>query len=330
MKVHLATLLLTVLGSTAFAATPHVWLDTDQGQVVLELDPVRAPQTTAHFAAVVDSGFLNGTVFHRASQDPAVLQGGWLDTGFRVKVRTPNPTVVSESSNGLANSIGSVALALGASTTGQVLRNSGTTQFYINLAQHDFLNADFTVFGNVVHGMNSVRMMHAGSTTTMPITVPGFSPFNLFDVPRRLPTIRRAVTSDGFPIMNLHTGAWFDPANSGRGFSIEVAHPAGAEQAGPVLVVYWYDFFEGRQVWMTGAAAFAYGASQVTVPLLINEGGEFGPAFDPAQVTSDPDFGSLTIRFASCEQGNFSYQTKYGNGDLQLARLTIPGGNTCQ
>jgi peptidyl-prolyl cis-trans isomerase A (cyclophilin A) len=328
MKIQLATLLLTAIGSTALAATPHVWLDTDQGAIVLELDPVRAPLTATHFASVVDSGFFDGTVFHRTIPN-FMIQGGWLDTRFQIKARNPNPTVASEANNGVPNTPGAIALALGSTSTGQVQRNSGTTQFFINTATNSHLDPDFTVFGRVVLGMPVVNAIGNGATMTSLLTSPQGS-ITLGDVPRRLPTIRRAVTSNGFPIMNLHTGAWFDPANAGRGFSVEIAHPAGAEQAGPVMVVYWYDFFEGRQVWMTGVAAFAYGASEVTVPLQVSEGGQFGPAFDPAQVESDTGFGSVTIRFDSCEQGHFSYQTRYGDGELQLARLTIPGGNTCQ
>jgi peptidyl-prolyl cis-trans isomerase A (cyclophilin A) len=310
MKIQLATLLLAAIGSTALAATPHVWLDTDAGPIVLKLDPERAPVTAAHFRTIVDEGFYDGLIFHRTI-DNFMIQGGGINGNWQSSTRAG--TVASERNNGLPNIPGAIAIAL---PPGNV--NGGTTEFFINTTTNSHLNADFTVFGHVVLGMPNVNEI--GKRPSAVASGQAFRPA----------LIRRAVTSNGFPIMNLHTGAWFDPANAGRGFSVEVAHPAGAEQAGPVMVVYWYDFFEGRQVWMTGVAAFAYGASEVTVPLQVSEGGQFGPAFDPAQVVSDTDFGSVTIRFASCEQGNFSYQTRYGNGELQLARLTIPGGNTCQ
>ena len=308
----LFTMFLLLLAVCAHAATPHVWLDTDRGSIVLELDPARAPLTTTHFLAIVDEGFYNNLVFHRTIPN-FVIQAGRVDANGNQRQR--NTTVASESGNGLRNVPGTIALAL-PSANGQTNRNGGTTEFFINTATNSHLDADFTVFGRVVFGMRTVNAIGNGTTYS-----------NSFPV--RPALIRRAVKSDGFPIMNLHTGAWYDPAKGGRGISLEVAHAAGAEDGNPLLVVYWYDYFEGRQIWKTGAASFRYGDAEVSVPLTLTEGGQFGAAYQPSQVRPTQDFGRLTVRFSGCNAGVFRYTTGYGNGEMNLVRLTVPGGERC-
>jgi peptidyl-prolyl cis-trans isomerase A (cyclophilin A) len=313
MSFRFVFLLLAAAGGLAQASTtPHVWMDTDRGQIVLELDPARAPQTVAHFRTIVQEGHYNGLVFHRTIPG-FVIQSGRVDANGNNRVRPG--TVASEVGNGLQHVAGTISIAL-SSTNNQVNRNSGTTEFFINTGTNTSLNPDFTVFGKVVFGMPTVIDIGNG------ITYSNQTPF-------RPTLIRRAVNSDGFPIMNLHTGAWFDPQNEGRGFSVEISHPAGAESLGPLVVIYWYDYFEGKQIWMTGVAPFAYGASEVTIPLQITDGGEFGEAYDRADV-SKADFGSLTLRFSGCNAGSFTYDTIHGSGSMQLQRLTIPGGERCQ
>jgi peptidyl-prolyl cis-trans isomerase A (cyclophilin A) len=313
MTLRLAFLLLAAVGSLAHAqTTPHVWLDTDRGQIVLELDPVRAPLTTAHFRTIVQEGHYNGLVFHRTIRN-FIVQSGRVDANGNNRNRVG--TVATEVGNGLQHVAGTISIAL-SSSGGQVNRNSGTTEFFINTGTNTSLNPDFTVFGKVVFGMPVVLDIGNGITYGN-------------DVPFRPTLIRRAVNSDGFPIMNLHTGAWFDPDNDKRGFSVEISHPAGSESAGPLVVVYWYDYVDGKQIWMNGVAPFAYGASEVTIPLQITDGGEFGEAYDPDEVTSEA-FGTLTLRFSGCNAGSFTYDTLHGSGSMQLQRLTIPGGERCQ
>jgi peptidyl-prolyl cis-trans isomerase A (cyclophilin A) len=312
MKYWIAAALLLCTAISAHAE-PHVWLDTDAGPILLKLDAERAPITTAHFRTIVGEGFYDGLIFHRTFPN-FMIQGGRFDGAAAARTRAG--TVPSERNNGLLNTPGKIAIAL-PSVNNQTQVNSGTTEFFINTTTNAHLDADFTAFGEVVFGMANVVAI--GERLSNAQTGQPFRPA----------LIRRAVNADGFPIMNLHTGAWYDPANSGRGFSVEIGHAAGGEDAGPLLIVYWYDYFEGRQVWMNGAMPFAYGATEVTLPLQITSGGEFGADFDPEAVESDPEFGSLTVRFPACDRGLFSYQTKFGSGELELQRLTIPGGDRC-
>lgn len=315
MKTWIASTLLALpLAAPAVHAAPHVWLDTDRGPVVLELDPVRAPATSTHFLDTVGDGFYDGLVFHRTIKD-FVIQAGRLDGEAKVRTRSPNPTVPSERGNGLTHVPGAIAIALPSTSDGTPLYDSGTTEFFIDTARNTSLDGQYTVFGQVVHGMPVVDAIGDGTTYTT-------------QMPFRPALIRRAIASDGFPVMPLHSGAWYDPANTGRGISLEVSTVAGGDGA-PLMVAYWYDYQGGRQVWMNGAAPFQYGDSEVTIDLAITDGGEFGNAYDAALVAVDGGFGTLTVRFSGCDAGSFAYDTAFGSGTMELVRITIPDGQSC-
>lgn len=134
------------------AGDPHVVLKTTQGEITLRLDPVRAPQTTANFLRYVREGHYDGTVFHRVIPD-FMIQGGGMTPDMREK-RTHAP-VRNESGNGLRNERGSIAMAR------TLDPDSATAQFFINLKDNAFLNAQpgkpgYTVFGEVTSGMGVV------------------------------------------------------------------------------------------------------------------------------------------------------------------------------
>jgi len=307
--VVLPAALVLCAASTASAA-PHVWLDTERGPIVLELDPLRAPLTSAHFLQAVDEGFYDGLVFHRTVPD-FVIQAGRLDGSARTRTRSPNPTVPSERSNGLAHVPGAVAIALPPGPA----YNGGTTEFFIDTVANAHLDGEYTVFAHVVHGLPLAKSIGAGSNYSN-------------GIPFRPVLIRRAVAGDAFPVLPLHTGAWFDPDNSGRGISLEVAHADGGDGT-PLLVAYWYDYLDGDQVWMSGAAPFEWGDSEVTIALARTGGGEFGEAFDPGLVAVDADFGTLTVRFSACDRASFRYDTSLGEGSMEMVRITVPDGQTC-
>ena len=146
----------------------------------------------------------------------------------------------------------------------------------------------------------------------------------------RPPLIRRAVETTAFPIMPLHSGSWFDPATNGTGFNIEIGNDASTEE-GPLLLVYWYDFREGRQIWATGVERFAFGASEITVELIsVDE-----PDAD-VDFRNSPDFeafevwGSPTIRFDDCRNGRFAYDSvELGQREIEVTRLTLPDQARC-
>jgi peptidyl-prolyl cis-trans isomerase B (cyclophilin B) len=132
-----------------------VRLTTNHGPIVLELDESKAPVTVANFLKYLDAGHYNGTIFHRVI-DGFMVQGGGFDKDMRQK--PVQPTIKNESTNGLKNSNYTVAMA----RTG--VRDSATSQFFINVKDNDFLDYSgespqgwgYAVFGKVVEGKEIV------------------------------------------------------------------------------------------------------------------------------------------------------------------------------
>lgn len=137
---------------SANVANPQVVLVTNQGEITLELDAVKAPISTANFLAYVDAGHYNGVIFHRVIPG-FMVQGGGYDESFRE--RTTRAPIKNEADNGLRNLRGTIAMA-----RTQVV-DSATAQFFINLVDNSFLDhgsRDFgyAVFGKVVSGLEYV------------------------------------------------------------------------------------------------------------------------------------------------------------------------------
>jgi cyclophilin family peptidyl-prolyl cis-trans isomerase len=158
--MRLTALLLSLAFVTAaysqeqFAATnsPRVRVSTNVGSFVIELDRGRAPLTVEAFLKYATSGFYVGTIFHRVVQG-FVAQGGGYTKDMMAKPTTG--TIVNESGNGLSNLRGTVGLARGNEP------HSGTSQFYINLADNIDLNPrptrwGYAVFGKIIEGMDVV------------------------------------------------------------------------------------------------------------------------------------------------------------------------------
>jgi len=142
-----------LLSTSLFAAeNPHVVLTTSYGDIEIELNAEKAPISTQNFLGYVESGFYNGTQFHRVIPG-FMVQGGGFDADMGQK-DTFKP-IKNEADNGLRNDRGTIAMA----RTQAV--DSATSQFFINHKDNDFLNhggRDFgyAVFGKVVRGMDVV------------------------------------------------------------------------------------------------------------------------------------------------------------------------------
>ena len=172
------TLAAALLTAPAWAqGEPQVLLKTSMGDITVVLNAAKAPKTVANFLQYVRDKHYDGTVFHRVI-DGFMIQGGGMDAGMKEKpTRAPIPL---EAGNGLKNDRGTIAMA----RTGDP--NSATSQFFINVANNDMLNAPkpdgygYTVFGKVVKGMDVVdkirtvatgnRGMHQ-NVPTAPVTI---------------------------------------------------------------------------------------------------------------------------------------------------------------
>jgi len=134
---------------------PRVLMETNDGDVVIELYAEKSPVTVENFLAYVDAGYYDGTVFHRVISN-FMIQGGGFTTEMKEKP-TRDP-IVNESSNKLHNTRGTLAMARTSDP------NSATAQFFIN--QRSNLRLDWTpgnegyaVFGEVVEGMQVVDII---------------------------------------------------------------------------------------------------------------------------------------------------------------------------
>jgi peptidyl-prolyl cis-trans isomerase B (cyclophilin B) len=145
------------------SALPRVKLSTNMGDIVLELNPTKAPKTVANFLNYVKSGHYSGTVFHRVIPG-FMIQGGGMDGNLREKA-TQAP-IENEANNGLKNDRYTIAMARTSNP------NSASAQFFINVANNDFLNHTaptlqgwgYAVFGKVVQGNDVVDKIAAVRT----------------------------------------------------------------------------------------------------------------------------------------------------------------------
>lgn len=129
-----------------------VKLETNYGDIVIQLNPQKAPITVANFENYVNKGFYDNTTFHRVIAGFMIQGGGFTIEGEEKQTNAP---IKLESNNGLKNNRGTIAMAR---TTDP---NSATSQFFINVADNDFLNYKvrddgYAVFGEVVNGMDVV------------------------------------------------------------------------------------------------------------------------------------------------------------------------------
>ncbi|WP_075187985.1 peptidylprolyl isomerase [Teredinibacter haidensis] len=132
---------------------PRIYFETDLGKMVIELYPKKAPITVANFLQYVDSGFYEGTIFHRVI-DNFVVQGGGLAFDFSRK-ETKDP-IANESHNKLLNLQATLSMARTSDP------ESATSQFFINLKHNEHLDPQdeqlgYAVFAKVVEGFDVVK-----------------------------------------------------------------------------------------------------------------------------------------------------------------------------
>ena len=160
----LASVALAAIFSVAPAQAqdaPKVKLATTMGDIVVQLDPAKAPKTVENFLQYVKDKHYAGTVFHRVI-DGFMIQGGGFTADMQQKpTKAPIPL---EAKNGLKNDTYTIAMA----RTGDP--NSATSQFFINVKNNDMLNAPspdghgYAVFGKVVSGTEVVDKIKAVAT----------------------------------------------------------------------------------------------------------------------------------------------------------------------
>lgn len=168
----------------AAAAPARVALHTNLGDIVLELDAAKAPNSVENFLQYVRDGHYNGTIFHRVI-DNFMAQGGGFTADLQQK--PTRAAIKNEANNGLSNLRGTVAMARTSDP------HSAAAQFFINVVDNprlDFVSEQngftwgYTVFGKVVEGLETVDKIRAVETGPQ-------GPFAR-DVPKTAVVIERA------------------------------------------------------------------------------------------------------------------------------------------
>ncbi len=150
---------------TSMSTSPRVSLQTSQGDILIELNAEKAPKTVESFLTYVKEGFYDGTIFHRIINN-FMIQGGGFEAGMKQK--PTHAPIENEANNGLKNERYTLAMARTADP------HSATAQFFINVADNDFLNFTaptpngwgYAVFGKVVEGtevVDKIKGVQTGS-----------------------------------------------------------------------------------------------------------------------------------------------------------------------
>ncbi|WP_445776842.1 peptidylprolyl isomerase [Shewanella sp.] len=139
---------------------------TNLGDFTVELDMERAPVTSKNFLKYCQDGFYEGTIFHRVIKG-FMVQGGGLTA--KMKEKPTRAPIANEANKGLKNVIGTLAMARTDAP------HSATGQFFINVANNDFLDHTATtnagwgyaVFAKVIAGMDVIQQIEQVKTTTV-------------------------------------------------------------------------------------------------------------------------------------------------------------------
>lgn len=155
--------------ATAVEKAPKVRLKTSMGDIVLELNPEKAPITVENFLGYVKKKHYNGTVFHRVIDGFMIQGGGFAVTDGKLVEKASGKGIKNESQNGLKNDRGTIAMARTNNP------DSATAQFFINVVDNAMLNfpsnGGYAVFGKVVEGMDVVDKIKAVKTGTSQLSM---------------------------------------------------------------------------------------------------------------------------------------------------------------
>ena len=161
--------LMSSMSCLAFADNPpRVSMKTNMGEMVIELNPEKAPITVKNFLEYARDGFYNGTIFHRIIAG-FMIQGGGFDEKFQEKP-TRDPIKI-ESKNGLRNKKYTIAMARTSDP------DSATAQFFINAKDNGFLDFPgrdgwgYAVFGKVISGtevVDEIEQIKTGEDRSQP------------------------------------------------------------------------------------------------------------------------------------------------------------------
>jgi peptidylprolyl isomerase len=128
-------------------------LETNMGNIEIELFEKEMPVTAGNFRKLVEKGFYNGVIFHRVIRDFMIQGGDPTGTGMG----GPGYSIKDEFSKNNRNDRGTISMA-------NAGPNTGGSQFFINLVNNNYLDRKHPVFGKVVKGMDVVDKIGSSKT----------------------------------------------------------------------------------------------------------------------------------------------------------------------
>lgn len=147
-------------GSTEAADLENtLYLDTAHGRVVIELRPDLAPKHVERIKELTREGFYDGIVFHRVIEDFMAQTGDPTGTG---RGGSDKPDLPAEFSSTAKFERGTLGMARSQSP------NSANSQFFINFTATPFLDGQYTIWGQVVEGMEFVDKIARGEPPASP------------------------------------------------------------------------------------------------------------------------------------------------------------------
>ena len=166
-----------------------ITLHTSHGDISIELDFDKAPNTAANFLQYAKDGFYEGTIFHRVIST-FMIQGGGMIADMSEKEGS-RASIENEADNGLTNEIGTLAMARTSDP------HSASSQFFINVADNGFLNHSaknqqgwgYAVFGKVTGPMDAVEKIKG---------IPTGNRAGHGDVPTETITIDKVTVSEAY------------------------------------------------------------------------------------------------------------------------------------
>ena len=173
MKLKIIATFYIFLSTLSYAENTKVLLETNHGDITIELNEEKAPITVKNFISYVEKKFYDNTIFHRII-DGFMIQGGGFSNEEMPAQKKPDDPIKNEGKkSGLSNIRGSIAMA----RTNDP--HSATSQFFINVVDNKNLDpggfsADgYAVFGKVTKGMDVVDKIKSVKTGSTPLKTLG-------------------------------------------------------------------------------------------------------------------------------------------------------------
>ena len=169
MKLKIIAIFYIFLSTLSYAENTKVLLETNHGDITIELNEEKAPITVKNFISYVEKKFYDNTIFHRIIDGFMIHGGGFSNEEMPAQKKPDDPIKNEGKKSGLSNVRGSIAMA----RTNDP--HSATSQFFINVVDNKNLDpggfsADgYAVFGKVTKGMDVVDKIKSVNTGSTPL-----------------------------------------------------------------------------------------------------------------------------------------------------------------